>query len=98
LSWWLAGSCSLLFGSHELDTKTLPEDATSAADPTCGEEAWFKPKTRFTGVETFKKSAIGADLATALRPASFEKVVSIAPQAIALVILNRHVCLKTSSM
>jgi hypothetical protein len=71
------------FRESQLDTKTLPEDQTSSEDPSVSEEAWFRLKTWFVWVQALKKSAIGADLAIALRPASFGKAASFAPQAIA---------------
>jgi hypothetical protein len=51
----LLAHCSLLFGSHELGAKTLAEGATSPADPSISEEAWFRLKTWFVWVHPFNQ-------------------------------------------
>jgi hypothetical protein len=71
------------FLQSQLDTKSLPEGDTSPEDPSDSQEAWFRLKTWFAWVQALKKSVVGAPGNRALRPATFGKVTSFAPQAIA---------------
>jgi hypothetical protein len=54
---WRQLSSILLFESHELNAKTLPEEATSLADLSCGQEAWFRLKTWFMGGSSIQPRA-----------------------------------------
>jgi hypothetical protein len=55
LRWWLVDGCNLRFGSQEVNTKTLPEGATSLADLSSGQEALCRLKTWFMWVHPFNQ-------------------------------------------